>query len=75
MYMKKKILWLVVMAAISLGIVGVVQARTVIVQQNDIISGIAKKNNFTLVLDSQAVIYANDTTNITKEVSKEFDKK
>ncbi len=41
---------------------------------NDIISGIAKKNNYTLVLDSQAVIYAADSADITKQVAKEFDK-
>ncbi len=49
--------------------------KNVLAQLNDIISSIAKKNGYTLVLDSQAVIYANDSTNITKQVSKEFDKK
>lgn len=49
--------------------------KGVLADLNDIISGIAKKDNYTLVLDSQAVIYANDSTDITKQVSKEFDKK
>ncbi|SRR5579883_498409 len=49
--------------------------KSVLAQLNDIISGIAKKDNYSLVLDSQAVIYANDSADITKDVSKEFDKK
>lgn len=49
--------------------------KDVLGQLNDIISSIAKKNNYTLVLDSQAVIYANDSTNITSQVAKEFDGK
>lgn len=44
-------------------------------QLNGIISGIAKKNNYVLVLDAQAVVYAADSTDITKQVSKEFDTK
>lgn len=42
---------------------------------NGIIAGIAKTSNYTLVLDSQAVIYAVETSDITKDVTKEFDKK
>jgi len=49
--------------------------KSVLGQLNDIISSIAKKNGYSLVLDSQAVIYANDSTDLTKQVSKEFDKK
>jgi len=49
--------------------------KGVLTQLNDIISGIAKKNNYQLVLDSQAVIYASDSADITKQVSKEFDSK
>lgn len=49
--------------------------KSVLSQLNDIISGIAKKNNYTLVLDSQAVIYAVDSSDITKQVSSDFDKK
>lgn len=49
--------------------------KNVLADLNEIISGIAKKNSYTLVLDSQAVIYAADSTDITKDVSKEFDKK
>lgn len=47
--------------------------KNVLAQLNGIISNIAKKNNYTLVLDSQAVIYSKDSADITKEVSKEFD--
>lgn len=49
--------------------------KSVLSQLNEIISGIAKKNSYAMVLDSQAVIYANDTADITKQVSKDFDKK
>lgn len=49
--------------------------KTVLSQLNEIISGIAKRNSYSMVLDSQAVIYTNDTSDITKQVSKEFDKK
>ena len=35
----------------------------------------AKKNNYTLVLDAQAVVYAADSADITKQVAGEFDKK
>lgn len=49
--------------------------KSVLADLNDIISGLAKKSNFNMVLDSQAVIYANDAADITKQVSKEFDKK
>jgi len=49
--------------------------KSVLAQLNDIISGIAKKDHYTLVLDSQAVIYATDAADITKQVSKDFDAK
>lgn len=49
--------------------------KNVLADLNEIISGIAKKNSYSLVLDSQAVIYASDSTDITKDVAKEFDKK
>lgn len=49
--------------------------KNVLAQLNEIISGLAKTNGYSMVLDSQAVIYANDTADITKQVSKEFDKK
>lgn len=49
--------------------------KSVLAELNDVISGIAKQSNYTMVLDSQAVIYANDNADITKQVSKEFDKK
>ncbi|MEO8400673.1 MAG: OmpH family outer membrane protein [Gammaproteobacteria bacterium] len=48
--------------------------KGVLAQLNDIISGIAKKNSYTLVLDSQAVVYATDSADITKQVAGAFDK-
>ena len=48
--------------------------KNVLAQLNAIISGLAKKNNYTVVLDSQAVIFAADGTDITKQVAAEFDK-
>lgn len=48
--------------------------KGVLAQLNEIISGIAKKNSYTLVLDSQAVVYAADSSDITKQVSGAFDK-
>lgn len=49
--------------------------KGVLAQLNTVIASIAKKNNYSLVLDSQAVIYAADSADITKQVSKEFDTK
>lgn len=49
--------------------------KGVLAQLNEIISGIAKSNNYTMVFDAQAVIYAVDGVDITKQVSKEFDNK
>lgn len=49
--------------------------KSVLGQLNDIISKIAKKNSYPLVLDSQAVIYSSDSADITKQVASEFDKK
>lgn len=48
--------------------------KGVLSQLNEIITSIAKKNNYTLVLDSQAVVYAADSADITKQVSSAFDK-
>lgn len=42
---------------------------------NGIVSGIAKKNSYNLVLDAQAVVYAPDSTDITKQVSDQFNTK
>ena len=42
---------------------------------NGIVSNIAKNQNYNLVLDSQAVIYAGDGNDITKEVEKQFNSK
>jgi outer membrane protein len=44
-------------------------------QLSGIISAMAKKNNYNLVLDSQAVVYSSDATDITKDVAKDFNKK
>ena len=41
---------------------------------NKIVTGIAKDQKYALVLDSQAVIFALDGNDITKEVSKKFNK-
>lgn len=51
------------------------QMQSVLGQLNTIISTLAKKNDYSLVLDSQAVIYAKDSSDITKQVAKEFDNK
>ncbi|HSW92886.1 MAG TPA: OmpH family outer membrane protein [Gammaproteobacteria bacterium] len=48
--------------------------KSVLGQLNEIISSISKKNNYTLVLDSQAVVYASDSADITKQVASAFDK-
>lgn len=42
---------------------------------NGIVSTIAKAQNYSLVLDSQAVIYATDGNDITKEVTSKFNGK
>ena len=42
---------------------------------NGIVSTIAKKQSYALVLDSQAVIFAVDGNDITKDVAKQFNNK
>jgi outer membrane protein len=42
---------------------------------NGIVSSIAKSQSYTLVFDSQAVIYAADGNDITKDVAKQFNNK
>jgi outer membrane protein len=42
---------------------------------NSIVSTIAKKESYSLVLDSQAVIFALDGNDITKDVAKQFNDK
>lgn len=49
--------------------------KSVLGQLNEVISSLAKQSSYNLVLDSQAVIYANDSADITKQVSQQFDKK
>jgi len=39
---------------------------------NGIVTDLAKKNSFALVLDSQAVVYAADSTDVTKQVGDQF---
>lgn len=51
------------------------QMKNVLAQLNQIISNLAKKSSYSMVFDSQAVIFAVDGTDITKQVSKEFDSK
>jgi len=41
---------------------------------NGIVSKIAKKNSYSLVLDAQAVVFAADGNDITSDVAKEFNK-
>ena len=48
--------------------------KGVLAELNGIISDIAKKNGYNMVLDAQAVIYSADSTDITKDVAKAFDK-
>ncbi len=49
--------------------------KNVLAQLNQIISSLAKKNNYQEVLDAQAVIYAVEGADITSQVTKEFDSK
>lgn len=49
--------------------------KGVLAELNGIISTIAKKGNYSMVLDSQAVIYSADAADITKQVTTEFDNK
>lgn len=42
---------------------------------NGIVSGLAKKGDYNLVLDAQAVVYAPGSTDITKQVSDQFNSK
>jgi len=49
--------------------------KGVLAQLNEIISGLAKQGHYSMVLDAQAVIFAVDGSDITKQVSKEFDNK
>jgi outer membrane protein len=49
--------------------------KGVLAQLNEIISSTAKTSNYQFVLDSQAVIFATDGADITKQVQKAFDEK
>lgn len=49
--------------------------KGVLAKLNDIISGLSKKNGYSLVLDSQAVIFSAQGSDITKQVATEFDAK
>lgn len=48
--------------------------QSILADLNGIVSGIAKTQNYSLVLDSQAVIFAANGNDITKEVSDKFNK-
>jgi outer membrane protein len=48
--------------------------QTILGELNKIIADMAKKNDYSMVLDSQAVVYASDATDITSLVAKEFNK-
>jgi outer membrane protein len=49
--------------------------QSILKQLSGIISDLAKKNGYSLVLDSQAVVYSADATDITKDVAKDFNGK
>jgi outer membrane protein len=49
--------------------------QNILGELNGIVSTIAKSNSYALVLDSQAVIYASDSSDITKDVAKQFNTK
>ncbi|MES2217967.1 MAG: OmpH family outer membrane protein [Pseudomonadota bacterium] len=49
--------------------------QSILKQLSGIISDMAKKNGYSLVLDSQAVVYSADATDITKDVAKDFNQK
>ncbi len=46
----------------------------VLADLNNIITKMAKADHYSMVLDSQAVIYSADSTDITKDVAAQFDK-
>jgi outer membrane protein len=49
--------------------------QTILKQLSGVISDLAKKSGYSLVLDSQAVVYSADATDITKDVAKQFNSK
>jgi outer membrane protein len=49
--------------------------QSILKQLSGIISDMAKKSGYSLVLDSQAVVYSADATDITKDVAKDFNQK
>lgn len=49
--------------------------QTILKQLSAVISDMAKKSGYSLVLDSQAVVYSADATDITKDVAKDFNSK
>jgi outer membrane protein len=49
--------------------------QSILKQLSGIISDLAKKSGYSLVLDSQAVVYSADATDITKDVAKDFNGK
>jgi outer membrane protein len=51
------------------------EMQVILKQLSGVISDMAKKNNYSLVLDSQAVVYSADAADITKDVAKDFNQK
>jgi outer membrane protein len=49
--------------------------QSILGQLSAVIGELAKKSNYGLVLDSQAVVYSADASDITKDVAKDFNKK
>lgn len=49
--------------------------QNILANLNSIVSTIAKSHGYTLVLDNQAVIYAGDSSDITKDVADKFNTK
>jgi outer membrane protein len=49
--------------------------QSILSQLSGIIAAMSKKDGYSLVLDSQAVVYSADASDITKQVAKDFNKK
>lgn len=49
--------------------------KSILTDLTSVVSGIAKSSSYTLVLDSQAVVYPGNSTDITSNVAKEFNAK
>lgn len=49
--------------------------KSILTDLTSVVSGIAKSSSYTLVLDSQAVVYPGNSADITSNVAKEFNAK